>query len=93
MRTTNLLLHERQLIEVASEEVHLALLSLRVGVLENVLVLLLRLIERDLELDDLRRPQRSAPELDPQQRHQLTFSHRFCRSRIKLFFIVSNSAS
>jgi hypothetical protein len=50
---SHLLLYKSELVEVAREEVHLALLSLRVGVLEHVLVLLLGLIEGDLELDDL----------------------------------------
>lgn len=52
-QTAYLLLNESELVEVAREEVHLALLGLRVGVLEHVLVLLLSLIERDLEFDNL----------------------------------------
>lgn len=52
---THLLLHERELVEIACEEVHLALLSFAVGVLEHILVLLLRLVQRNLELDDLSR--------------------------------------
>jgi len=41
------------LVEIAREEVHLALLRLAVRVLGQVAVVLARLVERDLELDDL----------------------------------------
>lgn len=50
---THLLLDERKLIEIASEEVHLALLSLRVRVLRQVAVVLPSFVEGNLKLDDL----------------------------------------
>ena len=50
-----LLLHERELLEVALEEGHLLLLRLAVAVADHVVVLLLDLIELDLELNDLHR--------------------------------------
>lgn len=52
-KQTHLLLHERELVEVAREEVHLALLRLAVRVAREVAVVLARLVQRDLELDDL----------------------------------------
>lgn len=50
---TDLLLNNVELVEVAHEEIHLALLSLAVRVLDNVLVLLSCLIELDFQLDNL----------------------------------------
>jgi hypothetical protein len=46
-------LDDRQLLEVALEEGHLLLLRAVVGRAQHVVVLLARLVERDLELDDL----------------------------------------
>ena len=53
--TTHLLLHNRELLQVALQERHLLLLRLAVAVANHVVVLLLDLIELDLELNDLHR--------------------------------------
>lgn len=51
---THLLLHKRELLEVALKERHLLLLLLAVRVADDVVVLLLHLIQLNLELDHLR---------------------------------------
>ena len=49
----HLLLHKRELLEVALQEGHLLLLGLAVAVADDVVVLLLDLVELNFELDDL----------------------------------------
>ena len=50
---THLLLHECQLLQVALQESHLLLLSLRVAIPDDIVVLFFDLIQLDLELNDL----------------------------------------
>lgn len=95
-RWTDLLLHERELVEVAREEVHLALLGLAVRVLGKVAVILARLVKRDFELDDLASGKTASACCSTKRgrkREERTFSQRSCRSRMRLFFMASKSAS
>lgn len=49
----HLLLHDRELVEIARQKVHLALLRLAVRVLGEVAIVLASLVQRDLEFDHL----------------------------------------
>jgi hypothetical protein len=51
---TNLLLDQRQLLQVSLQECHLLLLSLAVAIANDVVVLLLNFVELDLEFDNLK---------------------------------------
>ena len=50
---THLLLHDRELLQVALEEGHLLLLGLAVGVADDIVVLLLDLVQLNLKFDNL----------------------------------------
>lgn len=85
------LLHEPKLFEVTGKHFHLALLRSAVGVLDRILVLLLHLVQRNLELDHL--INKTSVTTPDRMSKDGTFSQRFCKSRIRLFFIVSKSWS
>ena len=54
--TTNLALNERELIKIAGQELHLALLRFAVATTQHIVVLLARLVERDFQFNDLGSP-------------------------------------
>ena len=85
-----LALDDGELLEVALKECHLLLLCLVIRGSQYVVILLSGLIQRYLKLDNL-----LLISLDSWNSGSLalTRSQRFCKSRIRLFFIMSNSAN
>ena len=88
MEAADLFLDIVQGIEVVFQELEFTLLGFRIGRPCNDLVLLLDFIQLHLELDDLLRDQLRGTGMAAAGR---TFSHRFCRSFIRLFLMISNS--
>jgi len=89
--STDLFLDKCQLFKVPFQERHLFLLSFAVAVSDNVVVLFTDLIQLNLQLDHL--TNRLETPMNETMCDSLTFSQRFCKSRMRFFLTPSNSAS
>ena len=90
-KSTDLFLDKCQLFKVPFQERHLLLLSLAVAVSDDVVVLFADLVQLNFQLDNL--PNELEATMNEIPRCYLTFSQRFCKSRMRFFLTPSNSAS
>ena len=90
-KSTDLFLDKCQLFKVPFQERHLLLLSFAVAVSDDIVVLFTDLIQLNLQLDHLTK--RLETPMNEIMYGSLTFSHRFCKSRMRFFLTPSNSAS
>jgi hypothetical protein len=90
-KRTDLFLDKCQLFKVPFQERHLLLLSLAVAVSNDIVVLFTDLVQLNFQLDHLQNKLEIL--INEIVRDRLTFSHRFCKSRMRFFLTPSNSAS